>query len=614
VRGGRRVPRQSVAGLLGTCPGVLERRRVVEQLTGSRGKRLDVTGRHDASRAEPRDRLRDSADVVRHCRHSGAERLQERAALVELRPVWKECDGCLAERALELVLREVTEAPLREVAGLRPVAVHGFDRIARNEQARPGNLLCRRDRVSDPFIRADRAKTEQRAPVVGALRVAGEDRMWDDGCSDAELGEAFPAALAVNDDAVEAGEKVSPEPLLSRRPPWQKIVCREDRRHPRPQQQSVQLRRREPLHVQNIRAAKEQGRGARKVLHDLDRDAQPGAPEDPRREGVEGLAAPVAVRGRRVAEAEPRGDELDLDRAAGERSRELVVVGRREGRRVRDDDSHRSTVERLLVRTWNLFHGNSQPPGRRAFLKEMVRLASADRPAVLCLQEVPAWALGLLDDWSGMPAIGAVAERPSLGPLPSTAELGRALTELHHGLLRSAFTGQANAILLGSELQVREHRHVILNPFRFRRAQARRLGLGIVERLAWGKERRVCHAVRVQRGHRTLLIGDLHATGFHDKRVPDAELLRAAVFVDGMARPGEPVLLCGDFNLSVNNSLTLADLTTAEWGFSGPTPVGVDHVLVRGLDASPPLRWPGERREYEGRLLSDHAPVEREVA
>jgi endonuclease/exonuclease/phosphatase family metal-dependent hydrolase len=243
-----------------------------------------------------------------------------------------------------------------------------------------------------------------------------------------------------------------------------------------------------------------------------------------------------------------------------------------------------------------------------------VRLASADRPAVVCLQEVPVWALAHLDDWSGMPAVGEVAERPHLGPLPSTAELGRVVTELHHGLLRSAFTGQANAILLSPELRVREHRHVILNPFRFRRAHARQLGLDVVERLAWSKERRICQAVRVERGDETLLVANLHATGFPDKRVPDAELLRAAVFVDGIAKPGEPVLLCGDFNLSVRNSRTLADLVGPEWGFAGPTPTGIDHILVRGLDAAPPVRWPPERRCHDGRLLSDHAPVEREVA
>jgi len=65
-------------------------------------------------------------------------------------------------------------------------------------------------------------------------------------------------------------------------------------------------------------------------------------------------------------------------------------------------------------------------------------------------------------------------------------------------------------MLLASDLRIREHRQVVLNPFGFRRAQARGLGLGLVERLAWGKERRVCHAVRVQRGNETLVVGNLH--------------------------------------------------------------------------------------------------------
>ena len=61
----------------------------------------------------------------------------------------------------------------------------------------------------------------------------------------------------------------------------------------------------------------------------------------------------------------------------------------------------------------------------KAFLNEMVRLASADGPSVVCLQEVPIWALGLLDDWSGMAALGAVAQRPTLGPFPSTPDADR---------------------------------------------------------------------------------------------------------------------------------------------------------------------------------------------
>jgi endonuclease/exonuclease/phosphatase family metal-dependent hydrolase len=291
-----------------------------------------------------------------------------------------------------------------------------------------------------------------------------------------------------------------------------------------------------------------------------------------------------------------------------------VVIRRCERGWIGDDDAHGSTVERLLVRTWNLFHGNTQPPGRKAFLEEMVRLASEDRPAILCLQEVPVWALPVLEDWAGMVAVGVVASRPTIGPFPSTAELGRLLTAANHGLLRSAFTGQANAVLLDPALEVLETRDVVLNPFRYRRAQAERLGLDLVDRLAWSKERRVCQVVRVRRDGGTLVVGNLHATGFYDKRVPDAEVLRAAVFVDGMARPAEPVLLCGDFNLSVRNSTTLVELTSEEWGFGGATSTGIDHILARGVVAGEPRRWPTERRSLDGRVLSDHAPVERDVA
>ena len=37
---------------------------------------------------------------------------------------------------------------------------------------------------------------------------------------------------------------------------------------------------------------------------------------------------------------------------------------------------------------------------------------------------------------------------------------------------------------------------------------------------------------------------------------------------------------------------------------------GIDHVLVRGLTASPLTVWPVDRRRQSGAVLSDHAPVE----
>lgn len=243
----------------------------------------------------------------------------------------------------------------------------------------------------------------------------------------------------------------------------------------------------------------------------------------------------------------------------------------------------------------------------------MVRLAINDRPDIACLQEVPVWALSRLAGWSGMTALGDVTRRQPLGPLPLTAKLGRVITDLDHGLFRSAFTGQANAVLLDRGLTVLEHRHVVLNPFRFRRAQAKRLGLARAARLAWAVERRVCQAVRVRDGEWTFVLGNLHATGYGDRRLADAELLRAAVFLDGMATPDEPVLMCGDFNVTVQASRTLAELMTDEWGFVGATPKGIDHVLVRGLHASEPRVWPASRRVHHGKLLSDHPPVELDV-
>src|SRR5438128_9456167 len=150
----------------------------------------------------------------------------------------------------------------------------------------------------------------------------------------------------------------------------------------------------------------------------------------------------------------------------------------------------------MLIRSWNIFHGNASPPRRENYLEEMVRLAGADRPDVLLLQEVPQWALGRLGGWSGMTAIGDVAQRARIVRLPIPAELGRMLTAIHPGVLRSAFAGQGNAILLEPSLSPVSHHVVTLNPPGIRREQARKLGLDLRTRLAWAKERRICQAVR----------------------------------------------------------------------------------------------------------------------
>jgi endonuclease/exonuclease/phosphatase family metal-dependent hydrolase len=240
----------------------------------------------------------------------------------------------------------------------------------------------------------------------------------------------------------------------------------------------------------------------------------------------------------------------------------------------------------LVVRTWNLFHGNTVPPGRRAYLREMVELVTADRPAVVCLQEVPVWALAHLQGWSGgMTSTGIVAAPPRLG----SATLGRLLTELHHGLLRSAFTGQANAILVD--------RSVDGGPVDGGPVDGAVTGERTLTVSSAG-ERRVCQAVTVD----GLVVVNFHVTG----GVPaDEQFARVVEFAEPL---GDQVVIAGDANLRPGSGTAYERLRAL--GFSAPLPDSIDQIVVRGVDATPPRRWPDEDRRYGTRLLSDHAPVE----
>ena len=231
----------------------------------------------------------------------------------------------------------------------------------------------------------------------------------------------------------------------------------------------------------------------------------------------------------------------------------------------------------VVVRTWNLFHGNTAPPERRGHLREMVELISADAPGVVCLQEVPVWALRHLESWSGMQAFGAIAASPR-----GSAELGRWVTEFNHGLFRSAFTGQANAMLVARSLEAREDSTLVIS-----------------ER----GERRICQRLRIgELG----VVGNFHATG---GPMADAQFHRAVDFVAGA---DERAIVAGDANLRPGEGHTYNRLE--ELGFLEPLPGSIDQILVRGLVATPAAAWPEERRRVGGRLLSDHAPVELTVA
>jgi endonuclease/exonuclease/phosphatase family metal-dependent hydrolase len=241
----------------------------------------------------------------------------------------------------------------------------------------------------------------------------------------------------------------------------------------------------------------------------------------------------------------------------------------------------------MLVRSWNVFHGRTYPSGRHAYLEEAVSLVTEDHPDVVCLQELPHWSLGHLEQWSGMAAFSA-RTRHRLG------RLGRRATDVHHGFLRSLLTGQANAILVARQLSVLEHRRRVLSG-------------RLVE---WPQERRVSHGVRVRDGSgEEFVIVNLHLSHTGQGHSAEAELRTTVALAEELEHGGEPIVLAGDFNLTAA-STALEELVAA--GYSPPGP-GIDHVLVRGAPSTPLSVWPVERRTVDGRVLSDHPPVELEI-
>jgi len=234
----------------------------------------------------------------------------------------------------------------------------------------------------------------------------------------------------------------------------------------------------------------------------------------------------------------------------------------------------------LVIRTWNVYHGRTHPKSGRTYLERMVRLVSLDAPDVVALQEVPLWALGRLEGWSGMRALWAVAVPGLLGPI------ARFLTDLDPARMKFTIAGQANAILVNHRFELGETRRLILNP-----------EVGRLEWVRGGRQRRVCQAVDLRAGGSLVTVANLHAT--NNAVVARVEAGLAANFVAGSSK----CILCGDFNVP----------TFAVPGFSDPIE-GIDQILVRGVEfLRRPHPWPLERRRIDGALLSDHAPVEAEI-
>jgi hypothetical protein len=112
-------------------------------------------------------------------------------------------------------------------------------------------------------------------------------------------------------------------------------------------------------------------------------------------------------------------------------------------------------------------------------------------------------------------------------------------------------------------------------------------------------ERRVCQLARVDG---LGAVGNFHATG---GPAADEQFRRA---LDVVASADERAVVAGDANLRPGEGQTYA--RAQGLGFSAPLEGSIDQIVVRGLAATPPVAWPADRRRVEGKLLSDHAPVE----
>jgi endonuclease/exonuclease/phosphatase family metal-dependent hydrolase len=224
----------------------------------------------------------------------------------------------------------------------------------------------------------------------------------------------------------------------------------------------------------------------------------------------------------------------------------------------------------FVIRTWNVFHGNALPPRRRGFLREMIDLVCEDQPEVVCLQELPVWGISRLEEWSSMKAFPVVARPPRV-----PGRVGMRVTRMNQGFFRSAFVGQANAVLVSRSLEAEDRGYLrISDP---------------------GREHRVVQAVGVAG---RCVIANLHAN--HGAEVAQLETERSRTFVEAASRPGEAIVLAGDFNLP---DVRLEAYSAASAGV-------VDHILVNGVSVSAPDVWAQERRERDGVVLSDHAPVD----
>ena len=275
----------------------------------------------------------------------------------------------------------------------------------------------------------------------------------------AELLERCAAALAVGHHPVEAGEETLPRARSARSATGKEIVGGEDERAAGVEEQRVRLRRRDPLQVEHVAVGEPEPGKRDRMLESLHGEA--AVPRvHPRRKPVEAFVDLEALCLGHRAVAKRRREETNVDAQPGERAREGVVVRRRVRRGVGEHDAHRrqrrvgeapparasrpSLALRPRIGVAADQHGSRSAAGISTATPAAVaprapaadgRARRRDRPAVLCLQEVPVvgararsrgWS-GLRSHWRssrGRRAVPPASQRGSLDSIRASS--GRA--------------------------------------------------------------------------------------------------------------------------------------------------------------------------------------------
>ena len=110
----------------------------------------------------------------------------------------------------------------------------------------------------------------------------------------AEVDQGALAVLAVDDDPVEAREQPPPERSAMGRSARQEVVGGEHERRSRTEEPRVDLRRADPLEVEDVRLGKTEARETERMLEGLERDSRPAAAAA-RRQRVEDLVRDISL-------------------------------------------------------------------------------------------------------------------------------------------------------------------------------------------------------------------------------------------------------------------------------------------------------------------------------